>query len=75
MTMLRRNEWLAEEVYKEIAGWGGMGDCMVDELVDKDMSSQHGKWLDFEDDAFALGVDIEGQILNILVDEVIADLL
>ncbi|OMO58410.1 hypothetical protein COLO4_34668 [Corchorus olitorius] len=52
-----------------------MGDCMVDELVDKDMSSQHGKWLDFEDDAFALGVDIEGQILNILVDEVIADLL
>ncbi|KAL4387999.1 hypothetical protein GQ457_09G024200 [Hibiscus cannabinus] len=75
MTILRRNEWLAEEVYKEICGWRGMGDCMVDELVDKDMSSQHGKWLDFQVDAFALGADIEGQILNALVDEVITEFL
>ncbi|TYJ15454.1 hypothetical protein E1A91_A10G185100v1 [Gossypium mustelinum] len=75
MTILRRNEWLAEEVYKEICGWRGMGDCMVDELVDKDMRSQHGKWLDFEVDAFALGADIEGQILNVLVDEMISEFL
>ncbi|XVE82231.1 hypothetical protein DITRI_Ditri15bG0131300 [Diplodiscus trichospermus] len=70
MTILRRNEWLAEEVYREISGWRGMGDCMVDELVDRDMSSQYGKWLDFEVDAFVLGADIEDQILNALVDEV-----
>lgn len=75
MMILRRNEWLAEEVYKEISGWRGMGDCMVDELVDKDMSSQYGKWLDFEVDAFSLGADIEGQILNTLVDEVVAEVL
>ncbi|XP_022722456.1 uncharacterized protein LOC111279709 [Durio zibethinus] len=75
MTILRRNEWLVEEVYKEISGWRGMGDCMVDELVDKDMSSQYGKWLDFEVDAFELGADIEGQILNALVDEVVAEVL
>ncbi|XWS08521.1 hypothetical protein CRYUN_Cryun40dG0009700 [Craigia yunnanensis] len=75
MTILRRNEWLVEEVYKEISGWRGMGDCMVDELVDKDMSCQYGKWLDFEVDAFVLGSDIEGQILNALVDEVVADIL
>ncbi|XVF62501.1 hypothetical protein PTKIN_Ptkin09bG0013100 [Pterospermum kingtungense] len=75
MKILRRNEWLAVEVYKEISGWRGMGDCMVDELVDKDMSSQYGKWLDFEVDAFVLGVDIEGQILNALVDEVVAEFL
>ncbi|XWS53548.1 hypothetical protein CRYUN_Cryun10bG0010700 [Craigia yunnanensis] len=75
MTILRRNEWLAEEVYKEILGWRGMGDCMVDELVDKDMSSHYGKWVDFEVDAFVLGADIEGQILNALVDEVVAEIL
>ncbi|XVF66155.1 hypothetical protein PTKIN_Ptkin10aG0012500 [Pterospermum kingtungense] len=75
MAILRRNEWLAEEVYKEISGWRGLGDCMVDELVDKDMSSQYGKWVDFEVDAFALGADIEGRILNTLVDEVVAEIL
>ncbi|XWS38968.1 hypothetical protein CRYUN_Cryun18bG0009200 [Craigia yunnanensis] len=75
VTILRRNEWLADEVYKEISGWRGMGDCMVDELVDKDMSSQYGKWVDFEVDAFVLGADIEGQILNALVDEVVAEIL
>lgn len=75
VAMVRRKEWLAEEVYREISGWGSMGDCMVDELVDKDMSSQYGRWLDFEVDAFALGVEVEGQIFKSLVDEVIADIL
>ncbi|KAE8711901.1 protein FAR1-RELATED SEQUENCE 11-like [Hibiscus syriacus] len=73
-TVLRRNERLAKEVYREIRGWRGMGDCMVDELVHKDMSSQHGKWLDFEVDAFELGADIESQILNAAIDEVITEL-
>ena len=45
LSTLRRKDWLAEEVYKEISGWRGMGDCMVDDLVDKDMSSHSGKWL------------------------------
>ncbi|KAK9287681.1 hypothetical protein L1049_016119 [Liquidambar formosana] len=75
MAMVRRKEWLAEEVYKEISGWRGMGDCMVDELVDKDMSSQHGRWVDFEVEAFVLGVEIEVRIFNSLVDEVVADIL
>ncbi|GLT99041.1 hypothetical protein SLE2022_165090 [Rubroshorea leprosula] len=75
MAMLRRKEWLAEEVYKEISQWRGMGDCMVDELVDKDMSSQYGKWQDFEVDAFLLGSEVEDQIFNALVDEVVADIL
>lgn len=74
VAMVRRKEWLAEEVYKEICGWRGLGDCMVDELVDKDMSSQHGRWLDFQLDAFALGVEVEGEIFNSLVEEVLADI-
>ncbi|KAG8483268.1 hypothetical protein CXB51_022343 [Gossypium anomalum] len=74
MAIMRRNERLAEEVYKEISRWRAMGDCMVDELVDDDMSSRYGKWLDFEVDGFELGVDIEGQIMNDLVDEMIAEI-
>ena len=73
-TMVRRKEWLAEDIYKEISEWNRMGDCMVDELVDKDMSSQYGRWLDFEVDAYALGVEFERQIFNSLVNEVVADI-
>ncbi|KAI4344816.1 hypothetical protein L6164_012004 [Bauhinia variegata] len=75
ITMLRRKQFLAEEVYKEISGWGGMGDSMVDELVDKDMSSQYGRWLDFDVDAYELGAEIQNQILNSLVDDVVDDML
>ncbi|KAI9215513.1 hypothetical protein POPTR_T171201v4 [Populus trichocarpa] len=74
-TMVRRKEWLAEDMYKEISEWSRMGDCMVDELVEKDMSSQYGRWLDFEVDAYALGVEFESQIFNSLVNEVVADIL
>ncbi|XP_057471573.1 uncharacterized protein LOC130760328 [Actinidia eriantha] len=75
LSTLRRKEWLAEEVYKEVSGWRGMGDCMVDDLVDKDMSSHYGKWLDFEVESFELGIEIEGRILNSLVNELVADIL
>ncbi|KAF2312759.1 hypothetical protein GH714_039861 [Hevea brasiliensis] len=74
VTMVRRKEWLAEEVLKDISAWKGMGDCMVDELVDKDMSSQYGRWMDFEVDAFLLGTEIEGQIYSSLLEEVVADI-
>ncbi|XP_062108707.1 uncharacterized protein LOC133819459 isoform X2 [Humulus lupulus] len=73
--MVRRKEWLAEEVYKEISGWESMGDSMVDELVDKDMSSQYGRWLDFEVDEFELAVEVEAQICDSLIDEIVADML
>lgn len=75
VAMVKRNEWLAEEVYKEISGWREMGDSMVDELVDKDMSSQYGRWLDFEVDAFELGEEVVDQVFNSLVDDVVADIL
>lgn len=75
LSLVRRKERLAEEVHKEISGWEGMGDCMVDEIVDKDMSSQYGKWLNYEVEAFEVGVEIEGRILNHLINEVVADML
>lgn len=70
-----RKELLAEELHKEISGWTSMGDLMVDELVDKDMSNQYGKWVDFEVEAFEEGVAIENGILASLIDEFVADLL
>ncbi|CAN4108881.1 unnamed protein product [Withania somnifera] len=74
-TLVLREEWLAEEVYREIAGWTSMEELMVDEVVDKDMSTQHGKWTDFSFEAFEEGVDIEKGILSSLVDELICDLM
>ncbi|XP_061993185.1 uncharacterized protein LOC133711035 [Rosa rugosa] len=73
--MVRRKDILAEEFYKEFSALTSMGDCMVDELVAKDMTSQYGRWLEFETDEFSLGVEIEGQVFNSLVDEVVADIL
>ncbi|KAJ0975584.1 hypothetical protein J5N97_017549 [Dioscorea zingiberensis] len=66
---------LAEELYQEISSWRSMGDWMVDELVDKDMSTHLGRWVDFNIEAFEAGVDIEEQILSSLVDELVADCL
>ncbi|XP_009774146.1 uncharacterized protein [Nicotiana sylvestris] len=71
--LVQRKEWLAEEVYREIAGWTSMEELMVDEVVDKDMSTQHGKWTDFSFEAFEEGVDIEKVILSSLMDELIHD--
>lgn len=71
----RKKEWLGEELYKEISGWTSMGELMVDELVEKDMSSQYGKWVDFEVEEYEEGVEIEEGILTCLVDELVVDLL
>lgn len=71
----RRKEILAEEIHREISSWEAMGDCMVDELVDKDMSSHCGRWLDYSVEASEVGVEIERRILNSLLNEVISDIL
>ncbi|GMI65417.1 TON1 Recruiting Motif 8 [Hibiscus trionum] len=73
--MIQKRDWLAEEVNKEISGWKSMGDTMVDDLVDKDMSTKHGKWLNFDMEAFEEGVEIQKNILTSLVDELVSDLL
>ncbi|KAG9139436.1 hypothetical protein Leryth_021584 [Lithospermum erythrorhizon] len=74
-SVVRRKERLAQEVYHEITSWSGMGHCMVDELVDNDMSSKFGRWDDYECEAFELGMQIEKSLLNSLIDEVVADML
>ncbi|KAJ0605374.1 hypothetical protein HanHA300_Chr02g0062331 [Helianthus annuus] len=67
---------LAQEVYREIAGWEDMKDSMVDELVDKDMSGcSYKKWLDFDVETFEIGVEIESRLLDSLINEVVDDIL
>ncbi|KAF5196418.1 Gpi-anchored adhesin-like protein [Thalictrum thalictroides] len=75
VAMVRRKGWLAEDIYKEIVGLRNMGNWMLDDLVDKDMGTGHGKWLDFETEEFELGEEIGRKILSSLVDEVVADIL
>ncbi|KAL0364830.1 UNVERIFIED_CONTAM: hypothetical protein Sangu_0580600 [Sesamum angustifolium] len=74
-TMLHRSQWLAEDLYREISSWTNAEELMVDELVDKDMSSKSGKWIDFEVEVFEEGVEIEERILTSLIDELIDDFL
>lgn len=45
---------------------------MIYQLVDKEMSSIEGSWLCFEKDG--VGIDIEGEIVSTLVDELVNDL-
>ncbi|KAL3634640.1 hypothetical protein CASFOL_021694 [Castilleja foliolosa] len=75
ISVIRRREKLAEEVCKEISTWSAIGDSMIDELVDKDMSGQYRKWVDYDIEAFELGIQIESRVLNYLIDEVVADIL
>ncbi|CAI8590206.1 unnamed protein product [Vicia faba] len=75
--MVRRKDWLAKDVYKEILGLRGMRDLMVEELVDKDMSNKYGKWLelDYEVDAFEFGEEVVDQIFDSLVEDVVYEML
>ncbi|KAG6437769.1 hypothetical protein SASPL_102697 [Salvia splendens] len=75
VAVLHRREWLADDLYREIWRWTNSEELMVDELVDKDMSSKNGKWVDFEVEAFEEGVEIGNRILTCLVDELIDDFL
>ncbi|XVE89577.1 hypothetical protein DITRI_Ditri20bG0007200 [Diplodiscus trichospermus] len=71
--LIEKRGSLAEELYKEISGWKSMGDIMVDDLVNEDMSTKHGRWLDFDLEAFEEGLEIEKSILTSLVDELVFD--
>ncbi|PIN08831.1 hypothetical protein CDL12_18588 [Handroanthus impetiginosus] len=75
MSMLHKKKWLADDLYREISSLVNDEELMVDELVDKDMSSKNGKWIDFEVEAFEEGVEIERRILTSLLDELIDDFL
>ncbi|KAK3151384.1 hypothetical protein QOZ80_3AG0245170 [Eleusine coracana subsp. coracana] len=63
------------EVCKEITSWKSMGEWVEDELVDKDMSTGLGTWVDFRVEEFEGGQEVESEILSSLLDEVIGDMM
>lgn len=66
---------LAKDVFEEIKRWRIMAFGMLDEIVEKDMSTPMGKWTDFEREMFEMGVEVESNIFTVLVDEVVNDML
>ncbi|KAJ1297508.1 hypothetical protein BS78_01G381700 [Paspalum vaginatum] len=62
------------EVCNEITSWKSMGEWVEDELVDKDMSSGLGTWVDFRVEEFEAGEEVGSEILSSLLDEVIGDM-
>lgn len=75
MGVLERREWMVDDLYREIGRWREGEEMMVDEVVERDMSSKSGKWVDFEVEGFEEGVEVGNSILTSLVDELIQDLL
>ncbi|WCJ43030.1 hypothetical protein M5689_023796 [Euphorbia peplus] len=72
--VFERKDWLAGKFWKEISGWKNMGDLMVDELVDKDMGTLCGNWLEFNVETLEEGVEVEKEILSCLIDELVSDI-
>lgn len=64
---------MSDEIYVEILRWKGFSDCMVDELIDIDMSSHRGRWIDFGIETFELGEELEKEIISSFINEVVTD--
>ncbi|OIW13462.1 hypothetical protein TanjilG_22253 [Lupinus angustifolius] len=72
----QRKSVLAEELYRQMLGFVNMEEeVMVDELVNNDMSTGCGRWLDFDAEAFEEGLEVEQEIVDSLVNELVSDLL
>ena len=67
-------EMLVQEVKREIKKWACMTGMLADEIIEWEMSHSLGKWTDFNIEAYEAGVDIDGEVLQILVDEIVEDL-
>ncbi|XP_011622626.1 uncharacterized protein LOC18432163 [Amborella trichopoda] len=67
-------ERLTKEIYGEISRWKSMTHKVLDEIIDVEMSSPLGKWLDFEVEAFEIGVETEREIMRTLIQELAVEL-
>ncbi|CAH9073911.1 unnamed protein product [Cuscuta epithymum] len=72
--LVERKEWLSEELYREVSCLTEMEELMVDEVVEKDMSTRNGKWIEFGSEELELGIEFETAILTSLVEELVFDI-
>lgn len=68
------NTLLIREVGEEVRRWTNLAGRIPDEIIDWEMSHSSGKWTDFDVEAFESGAEIGGEILQVLVDEIMTDL-
>ncbi|KAH9306130.1 hypothetical protein KI387_010534 [Taxus chinensis] len=68
-------EKLTGEILGEIRKWRMMDSGMLDDIVEKDMGTPTGKWIDFEREIFEIGAEIEKNICIDLIEELTNDLL
>ncbi|KAL9261914.1 hypothetical protein AKJ16_DCAP02574 [Drosera capensis] len=73
-TCIQKGDVLATELCKEFARLKSMGSLILDELVDKDMSTRNGRWLDFELETLEEGVEIVNGIEISLIEELVIDI-
>ncbi|KAI4986302.1 hypothetical protein ZWY2020_018932 [Hordeum vulgare] len=64
-----------EEIYQEMTSLKVAEEWMVDVLVYKEMSGPLGSWVDFKTESHEAAKDITAELLESLVDEMVADLL
>uniref|UniRef100_A0ACD6A2R3 Uncharacterized protein n=1 Tax=Avena sativa TaxID=4498 RepID=A0ACD6A2R3_AVESA len=75
MGMAVLQKLLPEEIYQEMNSLKVAEEWMVDELVYREMSGPLGSWVDFKTESYEAGKDITAELLESLVDEIVADLL
>lgn len=74
LSLCTTRETMIGEVAEEISKWAYFAAMATDEMVEWDMSHSLGKWTDFNVEAFETGGEIDGDILHILVDEIVIEL-
>lgn len=63
------------DVAEEVRRWTGLVGMIPDEIIEWEMSGSLGKWTDFHIEVFETGAEIDGEILQFLVEEIVIDLL
>ncbi|XP_027357946.1 uncharacterized protein LOC113867115 isoform X2 [Abrus precatorius] len=75
LPLCMKAKMLVQEFKNEIKKWACVAGLIPDEIIEWEMSHSLGKWTDFNIEAFEAGVDIDGDVLQVLVDEIVQDLL
>lgn len=65
---------LIHEVKSEIKKLECNVGMVPDQIIEWEINHSVGKWSDFNVEAFEVGVDIDGDVIQILVDEIVEDL-
>ncbi|KAG6659817.1 uncharacterized protein LOC122302823 [Carya illinoinensis] len=63
------------DVAEEVRRWTDLVGMIPDEIIEWEMGHSLGKWTDFHIEVFETGAQIDGDILQFLVEEIVMDLL